>query len=389
MSGLREAFDEIVADVPVYGDLDRAIEQAERERRRRYGVVAGLAAAAAVVALIVGVLAVTGDGDDSSQPIGPALTPTDGASDTTPQALNGRIQSTDDYLRRLGIPCDGCIGMTSTFRSDTGTLLVVDPGEDPSHGIAGIRVVDRDGLVADLRCPSDFACVRDAIDLPGLHLSYGLGPGPDEFYESTALEHRLRVWGFDGTPRPDLKLPPEVAYTAGADFAWSPDRSRLAVLVNDGSSGGVWLIESNGEAKLVYQSLEDEARPIEAFYGPSWSPDGGRLGWLEVHWNVTAEFWGGPKGALVSSKAVSLLLPDPDDDGRGEPTTLYDSTDVNWADPQYDAVPAIFLWSPDGTRVAIRDYADERVLELSAEDGTVLAEHPFLEGDLIWPERER
>lgn len=37
MSGLREAFDEIVADVPAYGDLDRAIEQAHRERRRRYG----------------------------------------------------------------------------------------------------------------------------------------------------------------------------------------------------------------------------------------------------------------------------------------------------------------------------------------------------------------
>ena len=54
MSGLHEAFDEIVADVPVYGDLDRAIEQADRERRRRYGVVAGLVAAAAVVAVIVG-----------------------------------------------------------------------------------------------------------------------------------------------------------------------------------------------------------------------------------------------------------------------------------------------------------------------------------------------
>ena len=48
MSGLHEAFDEIVADVPVYGDLDKAIEQADRERRHRYGVVAGLAAAAAV-----------------------------------------------------------------------------------------------------------------------------------------------------------------------------------------------------------------------------------------------------------------------------------------------------------------------------------------------------
>jgi len=27
MSGLHDAFDEIIADVPVYGDLGRAIEQ--------------------------------------------------------------------------------------------------------------------------------------------------------------------------------------------------------------------------------------------------------------------------------------------------------------------------------------------------------------------------
>ena len=75
MSGLHQAFDEIVEDVPVYGDLDRAIEQADRERRHRNGVVAALAAAAAVVAVIVGVLGITLHGDNSQQPIGPA-TPT-------------------------------------------------------------------------------------------------------------------------------------------------------------------------------------------------------------------------------------------------------------------------------------------------------------------------
>jgi hypothetical protein len=76
MSGLREAFDEIVADVPAYGDLDRAIARAERERRRRYGVVAGLAAAAAVVAVIVGMLAVTRN-TDTAPPVSPTkITPT-------------------------------------------------------------------------------------------------------------------------------------------------------------------------------------------------------------------------------------------------------------------------------------------------------------------------
>jgi hypothetical protein len=73
MSGLREAFDQIVADVPVYGDLDRAIEQADRERRHRYGAVAGLTAAAAVLAVIAGIVAVSHD-TDTAPPISPSPT---------------------------------------------------------------------------------------------------------------------------------------------------------------------------------------------------------------------------------------------------------------------------------------------------------------------------
>ena len=75
MSALHEAFDEIVADVPMYGDLDRAIERADRERRHRYAMVAGVVAAAAVVAVIVGMLAVTRD-TDTAPPISPSPTPT-------------------------------------------------------------------------------------------------------------------------------------------------------------------------------------------------------------------------------------------------------------------------------------------------------------------------
>lgn len=81
MSGLHEAFDDIVADVPVYGDLDRAVEQADRERRRRYGAVAGLAAAAVVVAVVVGVVATSRDANTSPEPVSPVTTPT-----TTPSA---------------------------------------------------------------------------------------------------------------------------------------------------------------------------------------------------------------------------------------------------------------------------------------------------------------
>ncbi|MFC5177759.1 hypothetical protein [Nocardioides taihuensis] len=88
MSGLREAFDELTVGVPVYGDLDRAIERAAREQRHRNGVVAGLAAAAAVVAVVAGAAVVTDDDTDSRQPITPATTatppsPTEGESADT------------------------------------------------------------------------------------------------------------------------------------------------------------------------------------------------------------------------------------------------------------------------------------------------------------------
>jgi hypothetical protein len=91
MSGLREAFDEIVADVPVYGDLDRAIEQAAREQRRRLGAIAGLAAAAAVLVVIAGLLAVSGD-TDSAPPVSPTPTPSP-TSGPTPSPTRGTSQS--------------------------------------------------------------------------------------------------------------------------------------------------------------------------------------------------------------------------------------------------------------------------------------------------------
>lgn len=75
MSGLRAGLDQMVADNPVYGDLERAIQQADRERRRNVGL--GMAAAvAAVLVLIVGTLAVTRDRGKEPQPLGPTTTDT-------------------------------------------------------------------------------------------------------------------------------------------------------------------------------------------------------------------------------------------------------------------------------------------------------------------------
>jgi hypothetical protein len=89
MSDLHEAFDAMAAAVPVYGDLDRAIEQVERDRRRRHAAVAGLAAAAAVLVLVLGVLAVTREGAAPRPPVGPTTprpTPTATITVATPEA---------------------------------------------------------------------------------------------------------------------------------------------------------------------------------------------------------------------------------------------------------------------------------------------------------------
>jgi len=100
MSGLHDAFDEIVADVPVYGDLDRAIEQADRERRHRNGLVAGLAAAAVVLVVIAGIVAVSRD-TDTAPPISPSPTP------VTPSPTPQKSQSPQTWADTAVAAADG------------------------------------------------------------------------------------------------------------------------------------------------------------------------------------------------------------------------------------------------------------------------------------------
>ena len=100
MSGLHDALDEIVADVPVYGDLDRAIEEADRERRHRYGVVAALAAAAAVVVVIAGIVAVSRD-TGTAPPVTPSPTP------ATPSPPPAKSQSPRTWVDTAMTPTKG------------------------------------------------------------------------------------------------------------------------------------------------------------------------------------------------------------------------------------------------------------------------------------------
>jgi hypothetical protein len=382
MNGLHEAFDEIVADVPVFGDLDLAVAQAERERRRRAGMIAGLVATAAVVAVIAGALAVT-RGARTATPINPATsTPT--SAGTVPAAdriLNGRIQTAEEYLGRVAARCDDCYWPGTVFDQADGTLLVID--SDPrDRDVTGIRVFGPDGQVASLACPTDFACPRSYL--------MDLGPGPEEIsMVPNTNTGEVQVLGFDGNLRRTIDVSGavgenELAYLSG--LAWSPDGHRLAVQTRARAQAQIWLFDRDGsEPSLLHTASSTEGYPRVAVTCLSWSPDGSRLGFVEEHWNMAAEF-GRPRSEISeSTKAVSLLLPDADGGRPAAARTLYEYTKDRH--PLYDDdAPSAFLWSPDGARVAVRFY--DELLELSAEDGTVLAEDPFIEDVLVWPAKQ-
>ena len=371
MSGLREAFDQIAADVPVYGDLDRAIEQADRERRQRYGVLAALAAAAAVVAVVVGVRAVTPDDNGAPEPVGPSPTPTQEASQTTAPVtpmLNGRLTTVDQYLAEVRPPCDDCFVSERAFDQQTGALLVAWQPLDGSTP-TDVSVIGRDGRVAQLPCPGDLDCDPAT-----------LGPGPAELSVEVAY-HEIGVIDFDGAVKDTVDLSDALDGESVQGLAWSPDGTRLAVTTRESTGrsfvANVWLVDpGGGDPLLVHTAASSENLDgnLAYIWSLAWSPDGTKLGFIEEH----AALAGGFEESL-SIQAVSLLLPGPGQEGPGAATGLYD-----YATRPHDA--AAVLWSPDGTRVAVR--VPRQVLELSAEDGSTLARHPLIGGHPIWPARQ-
>ena len=126
----------------------------------------------------------------------------------------------------------------------------------------------------------------------------------------------------------------------------------------------VWLVDgADGEPELAYT-----VRKRSAVMGsPTWSPDGQSL-LLDMY-----------IGRTVGTDVVVLRLQPA---GAARPAvarTLYHSNrHFDWA--------GNLAWSPDGTRIAVR--TRKRITEISAEDGTVIRRHPFLEGWLVWPARK-
>jgi Tol biopolymer transport system component len=293
MSGLHEAFDEIVADVPVYGDLDRAIEQAEHDRRRRHGVVAGLAAAAVVLAVIIGLLAATGDANDPQRPTGPLNSPsptpipvaTDGSIYFAAEASAGKAltdfrsfgevetdpKQMDIYLSRTGQPVRRIIGTSAHERCPAvspdgarlayleGTTIVIvrlDANGDPGSPEVRVDLKAQDLYAPDIYRPRNHAgatCPQWAPD--GRRLGYQVTLGDPNTTISGSLTAEVHAVSLDGKDRvlTSFDTPP---WQVEPDFAWSPDGDELAYTTVE----GVWRAPLDGGApELLWRSPQGDS----------------------------------------------------------------------------------------------------------------------------------
>ncbi|HET7734635.1 MAG TPA: hypothetical protein VFK52_01550 [Nocardioidaceae bacterium] len=369
------------ADVTVSVDdmISAAAAGARRSRRQQRWAV-GVSAAAAMLAVTVGALAVTRGGNGAQDPVGPAtpsVTRTETPVPGDPNA-GGQLQSADEYLAGVSPVCGTCQdGVPIEFDQSTGRMLLGWWDADGGRPVR-LAVVGPDGLVADLSCPDDFACGSEDSYLYGLAR---LGPGEAELSIPVA-DKVVQIVGHDGSVRRTIDLSAAIPEDQDVvDLAWSPDGTRLAVKADDRH---VWLLDrESGAAQLVYTSTPGTVpagarEPDAQVSGLGWSPDGSRLGLTETFGARFDNRW-----MIFAQRVVSLQLPEPGTRGPGRARTLYEHEIDPPTDRSRDLV-AFGAWSPDGTRVAVT--VPDQVLEVSADDGSVLAEHPPIDGYfLVWP----
>jgi hypothetical protein len=360
--------------VPVVDDVRRG----RRRVRRNRGIVTGAVALVVAGVVLTASLVTRGDPDNRPAPAvpSPSETATDTATDTAlePALENGEITSAERYLAG-----DARAYEWRAFDPVSETGLFVTEAERE------LGVVDPTGSVATLTCARDLRCPPEADRVS--HAAT-LGPGADEVTVDSG-DGTAQVVGYDRSVRRTLDLG---ATTGGGakvtGLRWSPDGRRLAVVTEEvtgesGSTSRVWLVDGDGgDARLAYSrsmpasgystgdSTDEGDGAVWVHSGWGWSPDGQRL-LLDV------------STGLYGADVVVLDLQPEGAAGVGlDPMTartLYHSNrHFDWA--------GNLAWSPDGTRIAVR--TRNHITEISAEDGSVIAEHPHSSGWLIWPARD-
>ncbi len=372
----------------------------QRVRRTRTLVTGGVALGVATILTTTALVVTAGDRDSAPPPIAP--TPTETVTDPTPVdgPRNGRIVRAEEHLPPGTPTCPGC--------SDVGFLKSYDPVTDRAlwsfydladvadgaTQLGAVSLVGPEGELAALACPGDFAC-RPEEDLWTSGMT--LGPGPEQLTIETA-DDRVAVIGLDGTVRRTLDLSAGLDRDEQVDaLAWSPDRSRLAVLVSVGGEKRIRLFDRDGgRSVLAYTSdsvtdlLPESEYSIAYVSDLAWAPGGSRLA-------VVAEYtrFEDTGEETVLRQAVAIDVAEAGEEPAGRPTTLYTYETIQEITRLEEQIAGgSFLWSPDGTRAAVLD--DDVILELSAADGEVLARHPADRlrrksdvGWLIWPARKQ
>ena len=326
-------------------------------------------------ALVVSVAACT---QSSVTPAAPSASEAPGATSTTPNTpttgstpvVNGRITSVQRHLRR---DVGSYHWLAFDSASDTGLFVSYRFCREcrPRRiELARFTVVGPDGRVARLTCSDSPLCRAQT----GGGTAATLGPEADEVTVRSG-DRSLHVIGYDGTFHRTIDLTDTVARRDDiGSLAWSPDGDNLAVVTHRGlRRSEIWLVVGDGTPKLAYST--DNPWMVR----PAWSPDGQSLaveallpsrrhpGWIRDTGADVVVLHRSPAGSLP---AMTLQ------------TRYRSDRHFDWA--------GNFAWSPDGTRIAVRTRED--IVEISTEDGDVLAQHPQrrrTSGWLIWLESHR
>jgi hypothetical protein len=376
LTRLVDYHDHIAAPtVPVADDVHRGRRRLARRRTLAAGGVA-----LAVAGIVLTASLVTGrDPDGAPDPARtPTPTPTETHTAIDPVLHNGQITGAQRFF---GVDAGDYSWRSFDPESETGLFAT---------GV-GLTVVGPAGPLATLTCARDLRC---SPEWSWLSYAATLGPAADEVTVASA-DATAQVIGFDGTLRRTIDL--TATGTGGGEVGglrWSADGSRLAVVtfqsVDEGDAAvtRAWLVDrEGGDAQLAYALWFDETDPIKragpdfdgeghiwAASGWGWSPDGQSL-LLDVR----------TPGQRMEYGAEVVVLHVPPE-GPATAQTLYHSNrHFDWA--------GNVAWSPDGTRIAVRTRVPgtlmrHRVTEISAEDGSVIAEHPHINEWLIWPAGE-
>ena len=321
--------------------------------RRNLGIVTGAVVVGVTGFALSASLITGGNPDTRAEPAAPASsrTATDAAPGPgpSPGPANGRITSVQKYLQAKAHDYDWR-AFDST--SDTGLFVTYTPCNGCAETVESLTVVGPAGPISTLTCSGALPCRTDKAWLP---YPATLGPGADEVTVESGFR-TLQVVGYDGTIRRTLDLTAIPEYRGDIrKLAWSPDGSRLAIA--DGVD--VWLVEGDGDPQLA-------SSPGRIWNLGGWSPDGQSL--------LVDQYVG-----LYGADVVVLHLAS---DGLPAMTSQH----LYRSDRHFDWAGNV-AWSPDGTRIAVR--TKNSIVEISAEDGSVLARHQHRNGWLIWPRRDR